>query len=283
MNQRPFFSIIIPALNEEKYLPKLLNDLAKQTYQDFEVIVVDGNSDDQTSTKAKEFSKDISPLKVLTSPERNVSIQRNMGAKTSQGEYLIFSDADNRLPKYFLEGIHYQLMFKPTDVFTCWVLPETNNQKDKTIATSLNLLLEAGLLSKNPNALGAMIGCKKSVFKKTTGFDPKIGFAEDTDFVRRTYKEGCSFRVIHNPRFIVSLRRYHSHGTFNVIQKSASLILKYLTKQPIDQKQEYPMGGMAFQKSSEDNLISKLNLFLNTPIKKPKILDKLQSLLELED
>jgi len=49
---KPFFSIIIPALNEEKYLPHLLDDLTKQTFRDFEVILVDGNSSDATVAKA---------------------------------------------------------------------------------------------------------------------------------------------------------------------------------------------------------------------------------------
>ncbi|MFH1244651.1 MAG: glycosyltransferase, partial [bacterium] len=53
--KKPFFSLIIPALNEAKYLPLLLDDLSKQTFLDFEVIVVDGNSDDQTVAKAKSF------------------------------------------------------------------------------------------------------------------------------------------------------------------------------------------------------------------------------------
>ena len=49
---KSFFSIIIPALNEAKYLPHLLDDLSDQTFQDFEVIIVDGNSNDQTVAKA---------------------------------------------------------------------------------------------------------------------------------------------------------------------------------------------------------------------------------------
>ena len=53
--KKPFFSIIIPTLNEEKYLPHLLADLAKQTFQDFEVIVIDGQSTDQTVPKTKLF------------------------------------------------------------------------------------------------------------------------------------------------------------------------------------------------------------------------------------
>jgi len=55
MTKEPFFSIIIPCLNEEKSLPLLLKDLAGQTLQDFEVIVVDGQSQDKTVVKAEEL------------------------------------------------------------------------------------------------------------------------------------------------------------------------------------------------------------------------------------
>ena len=76
-----FFSIVIPSLNEEKYLPKLLEDLAAQTYSDFEVIVVDGNSKDETVKRSLEFKKSLLSLEVISSKERNVSHQRNLGAK----------------------------------------------------------------------------------------------------------------------------------------------------------------------------------------------------------
>ena len=59
MTKKPFFSIIIPALNEEKYLPLLLSDLAKQTMRDFEVVVVDGKSEVKTVVTAKSFAKSL--------------------------------------------------------------------------------------------------------------------------------------------------------------------------------------------------------------------------------
>lgn len=52
MQKNVFFSIIIPTLNEEGYLPLLLEDLKKQTFNDFEVVHIDGNSDDQTVKKS---------------------------------------------------------------------------------------------------------------------------------------------------------------------------------------------------------------------------------------
>ena len=204
-----------------------------------------------------------------------------MGAKESSGHYLIFNDADNRLPSYFLEGIKYQLTANPSDLFTCWSDTDMPSTKDKTISQACNLMLEASLLSKSPSAFGAMIGCKKSVFFSGKGFNKNVGFAEDKDFVVQYYKSGYIFKIYKDPRYTYSLRRFHSHGALKVIQKSSKLLLKYLTGQSIDQKKEYPMGGNAFNLKNK-TLIQKIENFLDTPIKAPKIIKKLTSLLDLE-
>src|SRR6266480_923896 len=98
------FSIIIPTLNEEHYLPKLLTDLQKQTQQNFEVIVVDGKSEDNTKEQAISFAKKL-PLKFIETPTRNVSHQRNLGAKHALGAYLFFLDADTRIDRDTIEKI----------------------------------------------------------------------------------------------------------------------------------------------------------------------------------
>jgi len=116
---------------------------------------------------------------------RNVSVQRNMGGEAGIGKYLLFNDADNRLPKHFLEGIKYHLGVKPIDMFTTWCIPDSKKSSDKAITTYLNLLAETGFLLGNPGALGAMIGCRRKIFGKIGGFNPEVGFAEDTNsFVR---------------------------------------------------------------------------------------------------
>ena len=62
---QPFFSVVIPTLNEEKYLPRLLENLSKQTFSEFEVTVVDGSSEDETVKEAKKWQKKLD-LQVLT-------------------------------------------------------------------------------------------------------------------------------------------------------------------------------------------------------------------------
>lgn len=279
----PFFSIIIPALNEEKCLPLLLKDLSKQTTTDFEVIVIDGSSEDKTVEKSKEYQAVLPSLKILTSKIRNVSVQRNLGAESAKGKYLLFNDADNRLPKHYLEGIRYQLRVKPIDLFTVWCAPDSDKSSDKAIATYLNLLVETASLLDNPAALGAMIGCKTSIFSKTGGFDPKVGFAEDTEFVRQGHKKGFSFTVFHEPRYVYSLRRFRSMNMLKLLQKYAILNLKYLTKRTVDQKNEYPMGGQEFTADQKTKTVfDKIGPF-EKMIKRPKILDKITALLSLEE
>src|ERR1017187_2222686 len=96
-------SIIIPTLNEEKYLPKLLNSIALQDFQGkIEVIVVDGNSEDHTIEVAKRFKYKLSDLSILSLPKRGIGYQRNRGADKAKYKYLLFLDADIILPRHFL-------------------------------------------------------------------------------------------------------------------------------------------------------------------------------------
>lgn len=97
---KPFFTIIIPTYNEEKFLPKLLNDLTKQKERDFEVIIVDGKSKDNTIKCAQHHRESLN-LKVVSSKISNVSVQRNLGARKSKGKFLIFLDADMRIGQAF--------------------------------------------------------------------------------------------------------------------------------------------------------------------------------------
>ena len=93
-------SIIIPALNEEKYLPLLLKEIKKQNFaDDLEIIVADAGSEDKTVEIAKNYG-----CKIVQGglPARG----RNEGAKIAQGDIFLFMDADNiYLPKNFLEKL----------------------------------------------------------------------------------------------------------------------------------------------------------------------------------
>ena len=271
-------SIIIPALNEEKYLPKLLNDLAKQTNTDFEVIIVDGNSEDATVAKCKEYENKLPSLEIITTKKRNVSYQRNLGAKGAKADWIVFMDADNQLPKYFLDGIKYRIMKEKPDCFTTYCADGYNNPTDDAIIKFINLGMELSRQVENPLAFGSMIGVKKKIFERFGGFDVNMAFAEDSEYVKRLYKKGLKYKIFKDPRYVYSLRHYKRDGTLKFIGNTARLNLKNLAGLRIDQVKEYPMGGAYGEKKTANGLF----LFLKeikVALKKPKLLKKIKKYL----
>jgi glycosyltransferase involved in cell wall biosynthesis len=92
-------SIIIPTLDEEKYLPILLSQIKKQNFSDFEIIVADAGSKDKTVEIAKSFGCQVTNGGL---PAKG----RNEGAKITRGEIFLFLDADNIfLPENFLKNL----------------------------------------------------------------------------------------------------------------------------------------------------------------------------------
>lgn len=249
---KPFFSIIIPALNEAKYLPHLLTDLSNQTFQDFEVIVVDGNSDDQTVAKTKLFKKKLPSLKILTSPRRHVCTQRNLGARHASADILIFCDADNRLPPYFLQGIKYRLEATNADLLTTWFKPDKSNPTNDTIALGMNLSFEFQKSLAKPMILESLIIIKKTSHVTLGGFDEKINFAEGRQFATLAQEKGLTCVIARDPIYYFSFRRFRKYGTLRLMKNTATLGLSNLFGQDYKNMIStdlYPMlGGALFNK-----------------------------------
>ena len=94
-------SIIIPTLNEENFLPLLLNSIKSQDFSDYEIIVSDGGSTDKTRQIALENNCRF----VVDTEHHHPSWQRNRGASIAAGEVLIFFDADTILQEHFLRNV----------------------------------------------------------------------------------------------------------------------------------------------------------------------------------
>jgi len=90
-------SIIIPTYNEEKHIGECLDSIFDQDYKDFEIIVVDGRSNDRTRDIVKEY-----PIKLLNNPKRIVPCGVNIGIKEAKGEYILILIGHSTLSKDFL-------------------------------------------------------------------------------------------------------------------------------------------------------------------------------------
>lgn len=111
-SDQPRFSIVIPAYNEANYLASTLSSLALQDYQgNYEVIVVDNNSTDETSSIAKAYG-----AKVVFEPVLGVCQARQTGTEHSRGEIIVSTDADTTFPKSWLSTIDQAFMRNPSCV-----------------------------------------------------------------------------------------------------------------------------------------------------------------------
>ncbi|MFA6215875.1 MAG: glycosyltransferase family 2 protein, partial [Patescibacteria group bacterium] len=97
MNQAKV-SIIIPCFNEEKNLPVVLESVLKQDYSDYEVILVDNNSTDNTGNMILEFQKNNNKVKYAFESYRSRGAARNTGEKMATGEIILMTDADCQVP-----------------------------------------------------------------------------------------------------------------------------------------------------------------------------------------
>ncbi len=101
------FSIILPIYNVEKYLPKCVESILSQTFTDYEIILVDDGSTDNSPAICDKFAKEHSNIKVIHKENGGQSEARNLGADTANGEYIIFIDSDDFIIKNdFLEKIN---------------------------------------------------------------------------------------------------------------------------------------------------------------------------------
>jgi len=196
-------SIIIPTLNEENFLSRLLESIKGQDFTDYEIIVADAGSKDRTIEIAKNYRASVVPGGL---PAKG----RNEGAKITKGDLFLFLDADVVLPHGFLNKILKEFKEKNLDVASFGLDPQSKSKGKKFLFNffyNWPIIIFERIISHGSQA----ILVKKELFKKVKGFDEKIKFAEDHNFVRRVRKIG-KFGIIKSAKILSSLRRFEKDG-----------------------------------------------------------------------
>jgi glycosyltransferase involved in cell wall biosynthesis len=99
----PKVSVIIPTYNRANLLPRAIKSVLNQTFQDFELIVVDDGSTDNTRKVVEEFQKGDSRVKYFYKENGGPGSARNFGLKNAKGNFVIFLDSDDMFLPYILE------------------------------------------------------------------------------------------------------------------------------------------------------------------------------------
>ncbi len=212
----PKLSVIIPTLNEGAQISQLLQSLARQTFSDFEVIIVDGNSKDNTHGVVSEFSGRLD-IKFIVEPELGIGRARNIGAASAEGDYLLFLDADVVMSKTFLENAIKEFDDRYLDIATCYIIPISDKLLDVALHEAANATIKASQYF-SPAAPGYCVMITKRLHKRISGFNEQLKLGEDHDYAERASQLG-KFRVLRNSKIKVSVRRLDKDGRVKLVAK----------------------------------------------------------------
>lgn len=238
-------SIIIPAYNEEKLLPRCLRSIfSAKLPEDYEIIVVNNASTDKTEEVARSFSE----VRVINEFQKGLTFARQAGFKASSGDILVYFDADTVIPpdwfKIALEKFncdlklvglsgpyHYEDISKPVkclEWFYNWIVLNVGELIWRHFFRQGGMFL-----------LGGNFAVRRWALERIGGFDTKINFyGEDTNLSRRLAKIGkIEFT---NKLFVYSSpRRFRKEGGIKVASKYAvNFFSEWFFKKPVHKRYE---------------------------------------------
>ena len=185
MNKQPKVSIIVPAYNVKKYITKTLNSLLKQSFSDYEVLIVDDGSTDGTNDIVKKYLSD-KRFKLIETANRGVSSARNAGFFKAAGDFICFIDGDDWWDPDFLRKMLYEIESTDTNVCYCnYYGIEDSGRMLRIVRLGYahkNILLSY-LKSIPPLPMGAMIFRRAFLSEKRILFTPGCTYAEDVEFI----------------------------------------------------------------------------------------------------
>ena len=117
----PKISVIVPVYNVEQFLPRCINSILAQTFTDFEVLLINDGSADNSGRICDEYAKKDNRIRLFHKGNGGVSSARNIGLKNVKGELICFIDSDDYLDKKFLQRMVKAMEENDVDL-VCWML-----------------------------------------------------------------------------------------------------------------------------------------------------------------
>ncbi|MCL4363965.1 glycosyltransferase [Patescibacteria group bacterium] len=243
----PFFSIVVPTLNEEKFLPRLLTDLTRQKEKDFEIIVADGFSEDGTKDCVNPFRSKFK-INFVQTRLKNVAAQRNYGSSLSQGRYLVFIDADARIGPSFLKKIRKAIDRNKGLLFVPYFSPDKQDNQYKPLFDLVNVLVELSQNLPKRFSLGGTIIIEKNFFNLIGGFNEELFMSEDHELVQRAGQWGVKSKFIKGTKVSFSLRRLKKEGQIKFFYKYFVVAARrlFFNEEIKNKIIEYQMGGQFY-------------------------------------
>lgn len=159
--KKNFFSIIVPVYNGEKHIENCIQKLLKQSYDNYEIIVVNDGSSDKTSEIVSKYVLSHDKIRLINKENQGVSVARNVGIENAQGDYILFVDSDDYLDENALNTLDSLLEQRKCDllIYGFTVLGSSNRFND---TETLKVMIENSKMNKN-DLLKALISTKNNI------------------------------------------------------------------------------------------------------------------------
>jgi glycosyltransferase involved in cell wall biosynthesis len=214
-----FFSVIIPVYNRPEELGELLESLLAQSFQDFEVIVIEDGSSLTSESVCDSFSEKLN-IHYLYQENQGQGFARNHGMREAKGSFYVIFDSDVIVPTDYLEKLKKAIESRNLDAFGG---PDAAESSFSTLQKAMDFAMTSFLTTggirgktKNPasyQARGFNMGVSRQVFEETKGFvDPNRG--EDIEWSIRIKKSGFKLELVREA-FVFHKRKNTLKSFFN--------------------------------------------------------------------
>lgn len=211
MAKAPLVSVIIPTYNYAHFIGEAIESVLAQTYRDFEIIIVDDGSTDETSDVVSRFSE----VRYIHQTNQGIAAARDTGMRSSKGHSLVFLDADDRLLPNALEAGVNSLNDNPSCAFVSghWELVS----RDRTpLPTPPVICIKENnyraFLDYNYIGTIGQVMFRRSIFASMPGFDSSVPGCDDAELYMRIAKD---YPVHCHDRIVVQHRVHGSNTSGN--------------------------------------------------------------------
>ncbi|MBE9046624.1 glycosyltransferase family 2 protein [Pleurocapsales cyanobacterium LEGE 10410] len=214
-------SVIIPAYNGDRYIAKTIDSVLEQTYNNYEIIVVDDGSTDATSQVVRQYGDRI---RYLSQTNQGVAASRNFGLTAAQGEYIAFLDQDDVfLPHKLASQV---ALFDNNSALgianSGWQIVDQTGRLKAAVQPWQQIpdLSAANLIIWKPVFLGAML-FRRSWLERSPGFDSTLEQTPDVDLVLRLAQIGCPAAWVET--VTVKYRQHDANASKNTLLQAREL------------------------------------------------------------
>lgn len=219
------YSIIVAVFNRPLELEELLSSLCKQSYTEFEVVIVEDGSTDTSKAVCDAFSDRLS-ISYFFKDNSGPGLSRNYGCRRATGDYFLFLDSDCTVPPTYMQAVNNAVTELNLDAFGG---PDREDDSfspmQKAISYSMTSFLTTGGIRGGSLRVGGAfhprsfnMGISRRVFNETDGF-ANMRFGEDVEFSIRMIEAGFTVRLI-NDAWVYHKRRTDLGKFFKQVHNS---------------------------------------------------------------